>query len=75
MPLPEISQEELAYLQSLRNQLDSIQQELRQVAKTVFLRLDKGAHVEPGAHKIRIEESDHDTYTVRRLVLNQLPMD
>jgi hypothetical protein len=55
MPTPEISQEELAYIQSLRNQLDSMQQEMRQVAKTVFLRLDKGAHVEPGTHKIRVE--------------------
>ena len=75
MPLPEISQDELAYLQSLRNQLDSIQHEMRQVAKTVFLRLEKGAHVEPGTHKIRVDESHSETRTTRQLVLNGLALD
>jgi len=74
MPQPEIRQDELAYLQSLRNQMEALQNEMRQVAKTVFMRLDKGANIEPGAHQARIEELHNDTHVLRRLVLNGLPL-
>ena len=70
MPMPIISQGELAHLQLLRNQLQALRREMEAAGASVFARLERAAEVEPGVHRAWIDEHHHGTKVLRVLMLN-----